>query len=52
MKITNIQVLEADDGKMLTDGEIIASVVMLPSTRTAKEFKEITEAEAEAIQAE
>ena len=52
MKIKTIQVIEADNGKMLTDGEIIASAVMLPECRDIEEFKEITLAEAEAIRAE
>lgn len=43
-------VLKADDGKILTDGEMYGRTVYLAKNRTADEFHEITEAEYEEIQ--
>lgn len=43
-------VLKADDGKILTDGEMYGITVYLAKSRTADEFHEITEAEYEEIQ--
>lgn len=49
MIIENIKVLKAEEGMRLTDGEIYAKTVLLPESRTADEFTEITEAEYEEI---
>lgn len=43
-------VLKADEGKILTDGEIYGRTIYLAKGRTADEFYEITEAEYEEIQ--
>lgn len=43
-------VLKADDGKILTDGEMYGKTVYLAKNRNADEFHEITEAEYEEIQ--
>lgn len=43
-------VLKADEGKILTDGEVYGRVIYLGANRTAGEFHEITEAECEEIQ--
>lgn len=43
-------VLEADEGKILTDGEIYGKMIYLAKGRNADEFHEITEAEYEEIQ--
>ena len=45
MIIDTIKVLKANDGMILTDGEIYAKTVLLPEGRTADEFHEITESE-------
>lgn len=50
MIIDTIKILKAEEGYKLTDGEIIAETVLLPENRDIKEFKEITIAEAEAIE--
>ena len=54
MKTTEIKTikLEADKGKILTDGSIYGSVIYLASNRSANEFHEITVAEYEKIVAE
>ena len=39
--------IEADEGKILTDGQIYGSVVFLGANRTAEEFYEITKEEYE-----
>lgn len=43
-------VLKADEGKILTDGEIYGRTIYLAKGRTADEFHEVTEAEYEEIQ--
>ena len=47
-KIT-VDKLIADEGMILTDGEIYGRVIFLGSDRTANEFHEITEEEYNAI---
>lgn len=42
-------VLKADEGKILTDGEIFGKIIYLAKDRNADEFHEITEAEYEEI---
>lgn len=49
MKIETRTVLKADEGKILTDGEIYGRIIMLGEDRNAEEFHEITENEYEAI---
>ena len=41
-----IQVLEADEGKILTNGEIFSTVVYLGVNDSSENWKEITEEEA------
>lgn len=43
-------VLKADEGKILTDGEIFGKMIYLAKSRNAEEFHEITEEEYEEIQ--
>ena len=43
MKLRNI--LYADEGKILTDGEIYGSVIYLADGKNPSDFREITEAE-------
>lgn len=54
MKTTEIKTirLEADEGKILTDGNTYGSVIYLASNRSVNEFYEITIAEYEKIMAE
>lgn len=52
MKIETRTVLKADEGKILTDGEIYGRTIMLAEGRSADEFHEITEAEYNSIMAE
>ena len=42
--------LKADEGKVLTDGEIYGKTIYLAKNRSPEEFHEITEAEYEEIQ--
>lgn len=46
----NNTVLIADEGKILTDGEIYGRTIYLAKNRSPEEFHEITEAEYEEIQ--
>ena len=46
----NTTVLKADEGKILTDGEIYGRTIYLAKNRSPEEFYEITEAEYEEIQ--
>jgi hypothetical protein len=41
--------IEADEGKILTDGQIYGSVIFLGADRTIEEFYEITKEEYEEI---
>ena len=49
-EIITTTVLKADEGKILTDGEIFGKIIYLAKGRNAEEFHEITEAEYEEIQ--
>lgn len=42
--------LKADEGKVLTDGEVYGRTIYLANNRSPEEFHEITEAEYEEIQ--
>lgn len=46
----NTTVLKADEGKILTDGEIYGKTIYLAKNRSPEEFHEITESEYEEIQ--
>ena len=46
MEIKTIK-LEADEGKILTDGQIYGSIIFLGANRTSEEFYEITKEEYE-----
>lgn len=48
----NTIVLIADEGKILTDGEIYGKTIYLAKNRSPEEFHEITEAEYEEIREE
>ena len=52
MKTTEIKTIkiEADEGKILTDGEVYGRTIYLAKNRSPEEFHEITEAEYEEIQ--
>lgn len=54
MKTTEIKTirLEADEGKMLTDGNTYGSVIYLAVDRSPDEFREISQEEYEKIMAE
>ena len=54
MKTTEIKTIkiEAEEGKMLTDGNTYGSIIYLASNRSVDEFYEITIAEYEKIMAE
>ena len=45
-----VNVIKADEGKILTDGEVFGRVIYLGANRTAGEFHEITESEYEEVQ--
>lgn len=49
-EILTTTVLKADEGKILTDGEIYGKTIYLAKNRSPEEFNEITEAEYEEIQ--
>ena len=49
MKVSTRTVLDADEGMVLTDGEVYGRTIMLGEGRSAEEFREITEAEYEEI---
>ena len=49
-EIITTTVLKADEGKILTDGEIFGKIIYLAKGRNAEEFHEITEEEYEEIQ--
>lgn len=46
----NTTILIADEGKILTDGEIYGRTIYLAKNRSPEEFHEITEAEYKEIQ--
>ena len=46
----NTTVLIADEGKILTDGEVYGRTIYLAKNRYSEEFYEITEAEYEEVQ--
>ena len=50
IQTVTVNVIKADEGKILTDGEVFGRVIYLAKGRTADEFYEITEAEYEEIQ--
>ena len=50
VQTVTVNVITADEGKILTDGEVFGRVIYLGANRTAGEFHEITEAEYEEIQ--
>ena len=52
MKTTEIKTIkiEAEEGKILTDGESYGKTIYLAKNRSPEEFHEITEAEYEEIQ--
>lgn len=54
MKTTEIKTIkiEAEEGKMLTDGNTYGSIIYLASNRSVNEFYEITITEYEKIMAE
>lgn len=49
-EILTTTVLKADEGKILTDGEIYGKTIYLAKNRSPEEFHEITEEEYEEIQ--
>ena len=50
IQTVTVNVIKADEGKILTDGEVYGRVIYLAKGRNADEFHEITEAEYEEIQ--
>lgn len=46
------KVLYADDGMFLTDGKTIGKIIFLGADRPESDFREITEAESEQLQAQ
>ena len=50
VQTVTVNVIKADEGKILTDGEIYGKVIYLAKGRSADEFHEITEAEYKEIQ--
>lgn len=52
VQTVTVNVIKADEGKILTDGEVFGRVIYLGANRTAEEFHEITEKEYEEIRAE
>ena len=49
MKINTLTVLEADEGKILTDGETYGRTVIIPKDKSVEEFTEIPESKYEEI---
>lgn len=52
IKTITIDVLKADEGKILTDGSVYGKTIYLAANRTADEFHEITEGEYNEIKGE
>lgn len=50
IQTVTVNVIKADEGKILTDGEVYGRTIYLAKGRTADEFHEITEAEYAEIQ--
>lgn len=50
IQTVTVNVIKADEGKILTDGTVYGRVIYLAKGRSADEFYEITEAEYEEIQ--
>lgn len=50
VQTVTVNVIKADEGKILTDGTVFGRVIYLAKGRNADEFYEITEAEYEEIQ--
>lgn len=50
IQTVTVNVIKADEGKILTDGEVFGRTIYLAKGRTADEFYEITEAEYAEIQ--
>lgn len=50
IQTVTVNVIKADEGKILTDGTVFGRVIYLAKGRNADEFHEITEAECEEIQ--
>lgn len=44
-EIITTTVLKADEGKILTDGEVYGKIIYLAKNRSAEEFHEISETE-------
>ena len=49
MKINTLTVLEADEGKILTNGEFYGKTIIIPKDKSAESFTEITEEDYTAI---
>ena len=52
METIQVRILQASDGKYLYNGEIICRYVQLAQTANADDWREITEEEKDAIEAE
>ena len=52
METIQVRILQASDGKCLYNGEIICRYVQLAPTANAEDWREITEEEKNAIEAE
>lgn len=50
VQTVTVNVIKADEGKILTDGTVYGRVIYLGANRTAEEFHEITESEYEEVQ--
>ena len=52
VQTVTVNVIKADEGKILTDGTVYGRVIYLGANRTAEEFHEITENEYNEIKGE
>jgi len=52
VQTVTVNVIKADEGKILTDGTVYGRVIYLGANRTAEEFHEITESEYNEIKGE